>query len=131
MKCNWKIIRTVFFVFLLFALWGCTDNAGKAPEPTKPVISKEPAIGTLLVRVVDSDVAKTPVPGVEITISPGNISKTTDSGGKAMFDVPRGTYYVDADVCCAGPSYYHYHVPVIVRAKDTVNVQLRACSMCL
>ncbi len=131
MKFGSKIIRSVFFFFLFFALWGCVDNAGKTPEPTKPGVSKEPAMGTLLVRVLDSDLAETPVPDVEITVTPDSLVKTTDSNGKAMFDVPQGTYYVNADVCCIGPGFLHYHIPVIVREKDTVTVKLRACSMCL
>ena len=88
-----------------------------------------PAIISVL--VVDNDHQETPIPDVEITITPGNIVKKTNANGIAGFEVAPGHYYVDADVCCLGPGYIHYHEPVAVVENDTTEVKLLGCLACL
>ncbi|RMG66781.1 MAG: carboxypeptidase regulatory-like domain-containing protein [Calditrichaeota bacterium] len=87
--------------------------------------------GFILVRVVDNDAQATPMPGVEITITPGNFVKKTDENGIAIFEVDPGDYVVNAQVCCAGPGFFNYHEPVSVAAGDTARVKLAGCSRCL
>jgi len=86
--------------------------------------------GIISVSVIDNDAEQTPVPDVEITIAPGDITGKTDSSGTASFKVDPGDYYVDADVCCMGPGFIQYHEPVSVLAGDTAEVELSACLRC-
>jgi len=95
--------------------------------------NKEPAEtskGIIYVSVVDNDAEKTPVPDVEIVITPGDITGKTNASGKASFKVDPGGYYVDADVCCIGPGFIQFHEPVTVTADDTAKVTLSACLRC-
>lgn len=87
--------------------------------------------GIIFVSVVDNDAEKTPVPDVELTITPGNITGRTNTSGTAIFKVDPGEYYVDADVCCIGPGLIQYHEPVTVTAGDTAEVEITACLRCL
>ena len=82
--------------------------------------STEFKTGIISVSVIDNDPEETPVPNVEITITPGDIIKKTNASGIASFEVDPGDYYVDADVCCIGPGYIHYHEPITVISDETV-----------
>jgi len=119
MKKKNKLTLSVLFSFLFFFSIGCND------KPT------ESQLGIIAVIVVDNDVAETPVPGVEITITPGDLAKQTDANGLCSFEIDPGAYYVDAEVCCIGPGYIHYHEPVTVVENETTEVTLLACLRCL
>ena len=96
--------------------------------------SNEPAesiTGIISVSVVDNDPDKTPVPDVEITVTPGDFTRMTDANGTASFEVDPGDYFVDADVCCAGPGYIHYYEAVTAVAHQTAELELTACLRCL
>jgi hypothetical protein len=84
--------------------------------------------GSLSVRVTDGS---WPVAGVDIAIAETDIVSTTDSNGKAFFTLPPGDYFVDAFVCCSGPGYIEYHVPVVVEAGEVVAIELGACLACV
>jgi len=112
------VIYTICIGSLLFLSVSCNKEQG---ETTK---------GIIYVTVVDNDIEKTPVPGVEIVITPGDITGMTNASGKASFKVDPGGYYVDADVCCIGPGFIQYHEPVTVTANDTAEVTLSACLRC-
>lgn len=114
-----KLIYSVFLLSLLFFLASCNK------KPT------ESRTGIITVSVIDNDPEETPVPDVEITVTPGDITKKTNANGIASFEVDPGDYYVDADVCCVGPGYINYHEPITVVANDTVEVELLACLRCL
>ena len=118
MKYIIKLIISTFFYFLFFNSVSC-DNT--------PTESKS---GVISVTVVDNDANKTPVPNVEITVTPINIVQKTDSNGICNFEVEPGNYFVDAEVCCAGPGNIEYHVPVEVIENKTSNVKLEACLSC-
>jgi hypothetical protein len=90
--------------------------------------STSPFDGTLSVYVLDNQVG--PVAGQSIAISPDGMTAQTNTHGVAVFLLPAGDHFVDAQVCCLGPGYINYHVPVAVRASDTVSVTLRACLTC-
>jgi hypothetical protein len=89
------------------------------------------ATGTISVSVVDNDSAETPIPGVEITLNPGDIKKMTNTNGLCSFPASAGSYYVDSDVCCAGPGNIHYHKLVTVVENETTIVKLTGCLGCL
>lgn len=90
-----------------------------------------PATGIISVSVVDNDSAETPISGVEITLNPGNTKKMTNANGLCSFPASAGNYYVDADVCCAGPGNIHYHELVTAVENDTTTVKLTGCLSCL
>ena len=113
-----KLIISMLFCFLFINSISC-DNA-----PT------ESKLGIISVIVVDNDFNGTPVPNVEITITPIDIVQKTDSNGICNFEVEPGNYFVDAEVCCAGPGNIEYHVPVKVIESKTVEVKLLACLSC-
>ena len=118
MKHIIKLIMSVLFCFLFFYSISC-DNA-----PT------ESELGVISVIVVDNDLNTTPVPNVEITVTPIDIVQNTDSSGICNFEVEPGNYFVDAEVCCAGPGNIEYHVPVKVIENKTADVKLLACLSC-
>ncbi len=118
MKFINKLIISAFFYFLFFNSVSC-DNT-----PT------ESRLGIISVTVVDNDANKTPVPNVEITVTPINIVQQTDSSGIFNFVVEPGKYFVDAEVCCSGPGNIEYHVPVEVIENKTSDVELEACLSC-
>ena len=91
----------------------------------------EPKTGIISVFVVDNDSVKTPVADVEITIMQKGIIKKTDANGFCSFEVAPGDYFVDANVCCAGPGFIQYHKPVTVVEGETTQVILLACLMCV
>jgi hypothetical protein len=109
---------SVLFYFLLFSSSSCDDS------------TTESGLGIILVIVVDNDLNKTPVPDVEITVTPIGFVKMTDSTGTCNFEVKLGNYFVDAEVCCQGPGNIEYHVPVNVVESKTFNVNLEACLSC-
>ncbi len=118
MKYIIKLIMSVLFCFVFFNSVSC-DNT-----PT------ESSLGVISVTVVDNDANKTPVPNVEITVTPINIVQQTDSNGICNFEVEPGDYFVDAEICCLGPGNILYHVPVQVNENKTSNVKLEACLSC-
>ena len=118
MKHIIKLIMLALFCFLFFNSISC-DNA-----PT------ESKLGIISVIVVDNDLNKTPVPNVEITVTPIDIVQKTDSNGISNFEVEPGNYFVDAEVCCVGPGNIEYHVPVKVIENETADVKLLACLQC-
>ncbi len=87
--------------------------------------------GYLTVKVADNDITVTPVPDVEVFISPGNLTGTTNSIGIYLFILDPGEYTVVADVCCIGPSNIHYDESVTVAKADTAEITLMACLRCL
>ena len=118
MKFRIKLIITALFYFIIFNSISC-DNT-----PT------ESKTGVISVTVVDNDANKTPVPNVEITITPINIVQRTDPNGISNFEVEPGGYFVDAEVCCSGPGNIEYHVSVEVIENKTSDVELEACLSC-
>jgi hypothetical protein len=118
MKYINKLIMSVLFCFLFFNWISCDDAA------------TESRLGMISVIVVDNDPNETPVPDVEITLTPINIVQKTDSKGICNFEVEPGNYFVDAEVCCAGPGNIEYHVPVEVIENKTADVKLSACLSC-
>ena len=118
MKHISKLIMSVLFCFLFFNCISCDDAATEA------------RLGVISVIVVDNDPNKTPVPDVEITLTPINIVQKTDSTGISNFEVEPGNYFVDAEVCCAGPGNIIYHEPVNVVENETTDVKLLACLSC-
>ena len=108
----------ILHIVLFFNLISC-DNA-----PT------ESKLGVISVIVVDNDFNGTPVPNVEITVTPIDIVQKTDSNGISNFEVEPGNYFVDAEVCCVGPGNIEYHVPVKVIENKTADVKLLACLLC-
>lgn len=113
-----KLIYSVFLVSLLFFLVSCNE------------ISSESKTAMISVSVKDGS-SGTPVPDVEITITPDGIMKKTNANGRASFEVDPGDYFVDAYVCCIGPGYIPYHEPITVEANETVEVKLLACLFCV
>ncbi|MDH3215838.1 MAG: carboxypeptidase-like regulatory domain-containing protein [Candidatus Krumholzibacteria bacterium] len=108
----------LMLVLSCLVFWqGCSDS----PE--------QPKTGTVSALVIDGSLG--PVADVEITLTPMNLVSRTDDDGRALFEVPAGDYFVDAKVCCAGPGFINYHLPVTVRSDRTVRVELRACLVCL
>lgn len=88
------------------------------------------SVGFVSVRVVNGP-ARQPVAEVDVTLTgTGQVSKT-DREGIAAFEVPPGNYFVDAHVCCAGPGFIDYHVPITVETGKTVPVELQACLECI
>ena len=118
MKLLYKLIISAFLYFLIFNLVSC-DNT-----PT------DSRLGVISVTVVDNDANKTPVPDVEITITPGNIVQRTDANGISNFEVEPGNYFVNAEVCCLGPGFIVYNVPVQVIEDRTSSIELEACLSC-
>ncbi len=118
MKFINKFIISAFLYFIFFNLVSC-DNT-----PT------ESRSGVISVTVVDNDANETPVPNVEITVTPISIVQRTDPNGICNFEVEPGDYFVDAEVCCLGPGNIVYHVPVQVIENKTSNVKLEACLSC-
>ncbi len=89
-----------------------------------------PRQGTISVAVYDGGDPGSPVPDVDIVITPVDLHRRTDDNGLATFHVDPGGYYVDASVCCVGPGNINYHRPVTVSAGQTSEVTLNACLSC-
>ena len=118
MKFIIKLLIPAALFILIFNLVSCNST----PTDTK--------VGIISVSVVDNDARKTPVPNVDITITPGNIVLKTDQNGISNFEVEPGNYFVDAQVCCLGPGFIIYHVPVQVIEDRTSSIELEACLTC-
>jgi len=118
MKYINKLIILVVFYFLLINSISCDDS------------TTESRFGVISVAVVDNDSSATPVPDVEIIVTPLDIVKMTDSNGTCSFEVKPGNYFVDAEVCCQGAGNIEYHVMVNVVENKTSNVKLVACLSC-
>lgn len=114
-----KLIKIVYLISFVFLLVYCNK------EPA------ESTTGIIAVSVNDNDIDETPVPDVEITITPGDIVNTTTANGIATFEVDPGDYFVNAAVCCVGPGNIIYHEPITVISNKTVEVKLTACLRCL
>ena len=114
-----KIFYSLYIGSMLFFFGSCNKEPAAADK------------GVIFISVVDNDAGKTPVPNVDITIMPGELTGRTDDAGTASFEIDPGDYYVDADVCCIGPGFIQYHEPVTVLAEDTAKVELTACLRCL
>jgi hypothetical protein len=119
MNLYMKLICSVFFIFILCILVSCSN------EPL------EAKTGVISVLVIDNDPEETPVPDVEITITPGGITKKTNANGLCSFEVNPGDYFIDAEVCCIGPGFIHYQEPALVKENETVDIILTACLRCL
>lgn len=89
-----------------------------------------PRSGTLVVAVYDGGNAAHPVPDVLVEVTPVGRRATTGDDGTVTFQLAPGGYYVDADVCCAGPGPIQYHRPVTLVANQTTTVTLNACLAC-
>jgi hypothetical protein len=100
----------------LILLPGCNE------DPTRP------ATGVLSVSVMDT--SGPPVPDVEVRIVPPGLAAMTDAHGLALFELAPGEYFVVANLCCRGPAFIDYHVPVTVTAGETETVELRSCLTC-
>ena len=90
---------------------------------------ESPETGTVVVRVIDPSLG--PVPDVEVSLAGTNLVGMTDREGTIVFQVARGGYFVDAAVCCVGPGLIEHHEAVRVVGGKTVEVELRACLVCL
>ena len=116
-----KVIITIICLILsliIFNQISCSDE----------VIKNE--TGVIAVSVVDNDTSETPIPNIEITLTPINEVKFTDSNGTCNFNVRPGSYYVDAEVCCAGAGNIIFHELVKVAENKTSNVKLVGCLSC-
>ena len=114
-----KMIPLVFFSSFAVLLLACADD----PSPSD--------IGTVSVLVLDNLAPADPVADVEITIQPGGLVLKTDQNGLAVFELSPGQYFVDAEVCCAGPGFIEYHEAVTVVSGETTEVLLAACLVCV
>mgnify|MGYP001388921577 CR=1 FL=1 len=119
MKLLIKHLNLIFFVFAFFYLVGCNDD---------PTNSKT---GILHILAIDNGEEETPIPNLEITITPGDFVKNTDENGVCLFELDPGDYFLNTKVCCAGASYWHpYEEPVTIIESDTVEVILPFCLSC-
>lgn len=113
-----SVIIVIIFSLILFNQISCSDE----------VTNNE--LGIVSVLVVDNDSSETPIPDIEITLTPLNEVKFTDSNGTCNFNVRSGSYYVDAEVCCAGAGNIIFHELVKVAENKTSNVKLVGCLSC-
>ncbi len=117
-----KLINKLIFSSFLYLIFFNTISCNYTPTDS--------GLGIISVSVVDNDANKTPVPDVDITITPGNIVSKTDVNGISNFEVEPGNYFVNAQVCCLGPGFIIYNVPVQVVEDRTSNIELEACLSC-
>lgn len=113
-----KVIIFLIFNLIILSQISCSDE----------VTNNE--LGKVAVLVVDNDTSATPIPDIEITLTPLNEVNFTDSSGTCNFNVKSGSYYVDAEVCCAGAGNIEFHVLVKVEANKTSDVKLVGCLSC-
>ena len=107
----------LLLVLGLILVTGCDE------DPTRR------AKGFVSVTVIDA--SGPPVPGIEIRILPLDRTALTDEQGVVLFDLAPGDYFVDASLCCMGPGFIQYHVPVTVTSGETEPVELRSCLACV
>ena len=60
-----------------------------------------------------------------------NLVGKTDREGTVVFQAARGSYFVDASVCCVGPGMIEHHEAVRIVVGQTVEVELHACLVCV
>ena len=116
-----KVINLIVFLIfslIIFTQISCSDE----------VTNNE--LGEVSVLVVDNDSSAIPIPNIEITLTPINEVKFTDSNGTCNFNVRPGSYYVDAEVCCAGAGNIIFHELVKVAENKISNVKLVGCLSC-
>ena len=118
MRKSIKVIILSIFGLILFNQLSCSDEV------------TDTELGTVAVLVVDNDPNATPIPDIEITLTPINKVEFTDSSGSCSFNVKPGNYFVDAEVCCAGVSNIIFHEMVRVDENKTSNVKLVGCLSC-
>jgi hypothetical protein len=115
-----RLYGTVVLALVLFGL-ALIQACSNSPE--------QPRTGTVSALVIDPSLG--PVADVEITLAPINLVTKTGRDGLAVFEVPPGDYFVDADVCCVGAGSKNYHLPVTVLGGKNVRVELQACLVCV
>ena len=118
MKTLIKVIMLSLISFIFFNQISCSDEVNNNE------------LGSVSVLVVDNDSSATPIPDIEITLTPVNEVKYTDSSGTCNFNVRPGDYYVNAEVCCAGVSNIVFHELVNVESNKTSKVKLVGCLSC-
>ena len=111
-------IAVLSSVFIILFLQSCTG------QPTGLYTA------TLLILVVDNDPQETPIPDIEVVITPGDIVNKTDTKGLCRFELKPGDYYVDAQVCCVGPGWIQYHESVNLLLNETRTLKLYGCLRC-
>jgi len=116
-------MKSVRYTVILLLALGCILVAGCDEDPTRP------PTGIISVTVIDFD--GPPVSGVAIRVVPADRTAMTDAQGIAMFQLAPGDYFVDASLCCMGPGFIEYHVPVTVIAGETETVELQSCLACV
>jgi hypothetical protein len=118
-RCAMKLGRRVSMAMLGFGLilaTGCDEDPINPPR------------GFISISVVDG--SGPPVAGVEVRVLPPGLTAATDARGVALFALAPGDYFIEANVCCRGPAFIEYHVPVGVTAGKTAKVELEACLNC-
>jgi len=113
-----KLIESSILCLIIFNQISCSDEV------------TDTELGTVTVLVVDNDPSSTPIPDIEITLTPINKVEFTDSSGSCSFNVKPGNYFVDAEVCCAGVSNIVFHEMVRVDENKTSTVKLVGCLSC-
>ena len=116
MKIIMNSICSILIILLLF-LFTCSESTNSET-------------GTISVYVNDNDPDETPVPNVQITLLPDSIVKETNENGFCSFKVEPGDYFINAEVCCLGPGFIHYHEAVTVQKGKNQEVKLMACLRC-
>jgi hypothetical protein len=97
------------FIILLLYIFSCSESTNSET-------------GTISVYVNDNDPDETAVPDVQIILLPDSIVKETNENGFCNFKVDPGNYYVNADLCCLGPGFIHYHKAVTVQKVRTLKL---------
>ncbi len=115
MKSDRRVSMAVL-AFGLILLASCDENPVNPPR------------GFISVSVVDG--SGPPVADVEVRVVPLGLTAVTDAQGVALFTLAPGYYFVDANLCCRGPGFIDYHVPVTVTAWETASVKLESCLVC-
>lgn len=117
MKIYFILRYSACFFLLLFWVVSCSKSTNTDT-------------GRIIVFVNDNDAEQTPIANVQVTLTPGDIQKQTNENGLCQFDVEAGSYFVNADLCCLGPGFIHYHEPVTVINGDHEEVRITACLRC-
>ena len=83
MKFIMNLIYSVFMFLLLSFFVGCNETL------------TESKTGVLFVLAIDNDPDETPVPDIEITVTPGDFVKNTDINGACFFELESGDYLLE------------------------------------
>ena len=116
MKILLYLIQVTLLIIFTF-LFSCSESTNSET-------------GTISVYVTDNDQDETPIPNVQVTLLPDSIIKETDENGFCSFNVDPGDYFINAELCCYGPGFIHYHEPVMVVKGENKDVTLLACLSC-